>query len=66
MINELATICPVKFFRSKISLFLHICSEKTIKLSLSNYYHECSSDSQLELDPIIEHIDHLIKHYNYK
>ena len=39
---------------------------KTIKHSLSDYYHECSSDSQLELDPIIEHIDHLIKHYNYK
>jgi len=37
---------------------------KTIKLSLSNYYRECSSDVQLELDPIIDHIDHLIKHYN--
>ena len=39
---------------------------ETIKRSLDNYYQECSSDVQLELMPILEHLDHLIKHYNYK
>jgi hypothetical protein len=40
---------------------------KTIKHCLDNYYHERSndfmSDIQLELEPILEHLDHLIKHY---
>ena len=39
---------------------------ETIKRSLDIYYQECSSDVQLELMPILEHLDHLIKHYNYK
>ena len=38
----------------------------TIRSSLKEYYYYCSSDAQLELTPILEHLDHLIKHYNYK
>ena len=41
---------------------------ETIKHCLDEYYHERSNDSmsdiQLKLYPILEHLDHLIKHYN--
>ena len=36
----------------------------TIRSSLKEYYHDCSSNAQLELEPIIEHLDHLVEHYN--
>ena len=37
----------------------------TIKSSLKEYYYYCSTSDQLELKPIIEHLEHLIEHYKY-
>ena len=35
----------------------------TVRSSLKEYYYYCSSNDQLELKPILEHLEHLIEHY---